>query len=95
MIDLKAKANEFYYKNIWQSGYLVRAYIDKFGNFSKRPSAFYIGTFDEKTKCEDFYEEVERRVEEHKRAYSVGSSIPSGLGKYAAQMRKTVTDWEE
>jgi hypothetical protein len=90
----KQKANEFYYKNIWQSSCLTRAYLDNSLNFTTRRTAFYIGTYDGDISCDDFYDEVLRRIEEHKQDYLIGAPIPSGLGKYTAQMRKTVKDWE-
>lgn len=93
--ELKQKASEFYYKNIWQNNGFTQAYLDHNGNFTKRPSAFYIGNYTGEIDCDEFYREVERRLEEHQRAYSIGASIPSELGKYTDHIRKSVKNWEE
>lgn len=92
--DLKLKANEFYYKNIWTTGALVKSYIDEDGNFTSRPSAFYIGTFDKNTEVEDFYLTVQRRLREHQEEYQVPGAR-SSLGGYIDQMRRTVEDWKK
>jgi len=93
--ELEKKSNEFYYKNIWGNSCLVKAYIDKLGNFTSKPSAFYIGTYDSSINVDQFYLEVLRRRKEHKDEYQVGVSIPSNLSKYSQVMRNTVEDWEE
>ena len=95
MTDLKHKANEFYYKNIWGSRTLVKAYIDNSGNFTTKPSAFYIGTFSygDVPEAEDFYLKVDKRLKEHEEEYQVPGA-KSSLGNYLDQMRRTVKEWD-
>ena len=96
MIDLKQKANEFYYKNIWLKSNLVKAYIDKDGNLTTKVSAFYIGsfTYSDLPEVEDFIKAVEKRLKEHQEEYQVPGAR-SSLGGYIDQMRRTVEDWDK
>lgn len=94
MIDPK-QSNEFYYKNLWNTNCLVAAYIDDQGHITTKSSAFRIGTFSGDISPEQFHQAIENRIKEYQAGYEIGASIPSELGKFTTQMRKTVTDWEE
>lgn len=87
--------NEFYYKYIWTNKRQVKLYIDKDGNLTRKPSAYYIGTYtDEGDKTKDMIKsDIIRRAREHQEEYQVRGA-QSILGKYVDQMRRTVEDWE-
>lgn len=87
---------EFYYKNIWTNKGQVRLYIDKDGHLTRKPSAYYINTYEDygdKTK-DMIKQDIERRAREHQEEYAIRGP-QSILGKYVDQMRRTVDDWKK